>query len=124
MNWVWRAKVLGASCVVACAIRQTAGQTPPAASATADSAPLLTLGSPMLRSTMAKMNMAWLFPEKALDFRLKMERPTWGPLSAEELQGRLRGWEIQLPMPGVWVGYETAVDGEQPRATFSIQRGF
>ena len=115
--------MFGAVCSVAYATL-AAGQTPPAASATANSAPVLTLGSPMLRSTMEKMNLAWLFPEKALDFRLKMERPTWGPLTAAEMEGRLRGVEIRLPMEGVWVGYETSVNGEQPRATFSIQRGF
>ena len=73
---------------------------------------------------MDQLNIDWIFLEKIPDVRLKLERPTWGPLSAAELQGRLRGVEFQLPIQGLWVGYETAAEGTEPRATVSIQRGF
>ncbi len=74
---------------------------------------------------MGRMNLAWMFPEKLPDFRLKVERPVLeGPLSPAEMETRLRGVEIRLPMEGLWMGYETSADGEEPRATFSIQRGF
>jgi hypothetical protein len=111
-----------AFCVLACALR-AAGQAS-APEATAEATPMLTLSSPVLRSTMGKVNMAWLVPEQVPDFRLKMERPEWGALTTEDLQGRLRGLEIRLPMEGLWLGYETPVEGEDPRATLSIQRGF
>ena len=45
-------------------------------------------------------------------------------LSTLEADTRLRGVEFRLPMEGLWVGYETPAEGELPRATFSIQRGF
>ena len=122
MNWVWQVMRLGALCAVARA-GLAAAQTP-APPEPAGAAPVLTLGTPMLRSTMDRMSMAWLFPEKLPDFRLKMDRPEWGPLSAAGMEERLRGVEIRLPMEGFWVGYEKAAEGEEPRATFSIQRGF
>ena len=109
-------------CAMACALR-AAGQES-ASPASESAAPMLTLSSPMLRSTMGKVNMGWLVPGKVPDFRLKMERPEWGTLSTEELQGRLRGLEIRLPVEGLWLGYEKPVEGENPRATLSIQRGF
>ena len=37
---------------------------------------------------------------------------------------RLRGIEVRLPMSGLWLGYEPPVEGNEPRATISIQRGF
>ena len=122
MNWVWQVMRLGALCAVTRA-GLAAAQTP-ALPEPAGAAPVLTLGTPMLRSTMDRMSMAWLFPEKLPDFRLKMDRPEWGPLSAAGMEERLRGVEIRLPMEGFWVGYEKAAEGEEPRATFSIQRGF
>ena len=122
MNWVWQVMRLGALCAVARA-GLAAAQTPAPPDATGP-APILTLGSPMIRSTMGRMSLAWLFPDKAPDFRLKMDRPEWGPLSAAGMEERLRGVEIRLPMEGFWVGYEKAAEGEEPRATFSIQRGF
>ena len=85
---------------------------------------MLTLGTPMLRSTMERVNLAWVVPEKLPDFRLKIDRPTWEAFSQAELETRLRGVEIRLPLEGLWVGYETPTEGELPRATFSIQRGF
>ena len=93
--------------------------TPPEASA-----PLLTLGSPLLRSTMDRMNLAWMFPQKIPDFRLKVDRPDWESMTTAGMENRFRGVEIRLPVEGLWVGYETATESEEPRATFSIQRGF
>ena len=115
-------RVFGLVCTVASVVQ--AGEQASAPTTPASAAPVLTLGSPMIRSTMDRVNMSWLFPEKVPDFRLKIERPTWGPLSQAELDSRLRGVEFQLPVEGVWVGYETSADGQEPRATFSIQRGF
>ena len=37
---------------------------------------------------------------------------------------RLRGIEVRLPVSGLWLGYEPPVEGIEPRATISIQRGF
>lgn len=117
------AAMAGTACGLA--VRLAAGQALPAASPPADSAaPVLTLSSPMMRTTMGKMNLGWLFPSQVPDFRMKMERPEWGSLTAAEMEGRLRGVELRLPMEGLWVGYEKAVEGEEPRATLSIQRGF
>jgi hypothetical protein len=113
---------LAVLCAMAFAMRAE-GQAPET-SPSAETIPMLTLSSPMLRSTMGKVNMAWLVPEKVPDFRLKMERPEWGTLTTEEMQGRLRGLEIRLPVEGLWLGYEKPVEGENPRATLSIQRGF
>ena len=90
------------------------------------SAPILTLGSPWLRTAMGKTHIAWLYPEKAPDFRLKVDRPELAaPWTAAEMETRFRGLEFRLPLEGVWVGYETpATEDDRPRATFSIQRGF
>jgi hypothetical protein len=90
------------------------------------STPILTLSSPLLRTAMGKTHMAWLYPEKAPDFRLKVERPELAaPWTAAEMETRFRGLEFRLPLEGVWVGYETpASEDDRPRATFSIQRGF
>ena len=85
---------------------------------------LLTLGTPMLRSTMERVKLAWVVPEKMPDFRLKIDRPTWEAFSQAEMETRLRGVEIRLPPEGLWVGYEHSTENENPRVTFSIQRGF
>jgi hypothetical protein len=119
MNWVWRAKVLWIFWAAACAYGQMPLPPPPEGDGR-----LLSLGSPMLRSTMDRINLPWLIPEKMPEFRLKVERSATIPLSPAEMQGRLRGVEIQLPMKGLWVGYETPIEGDDPRATFSIQRSF
>jgi hypothetical protein len=121
---VCKAREIGIFCAAMCAMA-AAGQTPTPPAATSESgSPLLTLGTPMLRSAMERVNLAWVFPEKMPDFRLKMDRPTWDSLSRAEMEGRLRGLEIRLPVEGLWVGYEKTDEGEDPRVTFSIQRGF
>ena len=99
------------------------GQTD-ASSAPGEEPRLLTLGTPMLRSTMERVNLAWVVPEKLPDFRLKIDRPTWEAFSQAEMETRLRGVEIRLPLEGLWVGYEKSAENENPRVTFSIQRGF
>lgn len=87
--------------------------------------PLLTLSSPLLRASMDRVNLAWLMPEQMPDFRLKVERPAAAEmLSPMEMDMRLRGIEVRLPMSGLWLGYEPPVEGNEPRATISIQRGF
>ncbi len=110
------------SCAMAVAAQTE--ETAPALPEPQRASPLLTLGSPMLRSTMDWMKMSWLYPSRIPDFRLKVERPEWGPLTTMEMENRLRGVEVRLPMEGLWVGYETTSGDETPRATFSIQRGF
>ena len=89
-----------------------------------NSGPLLTLGTPALRSSLERLSLAWLYPSQIPDVRLKVDRPTMEQLSTLEADTRLRGVEFRLPLEGLWVGYETPADGEMPRATFSIQRGF
>lgn len=118
MNRSWKSKALAA--VLAAAAGAAAQEPAPADG----SAPLLTLGTPMLRSTMERLNWSWRVPEKVPDFRLKVDRPTWESFHAGETDGQLRGVEFRLPLEGVWVGYEEPMDGEDPRATFSIRRGF
>ena len=87
--------------------------------------PLLTLSSPLLRASMDRVNLAWLMPERLPDFRLKVERPAAAEmLSPMEMDMRLRGIEVRLPVSGLWLGYEPPVEGIEPRATISIQRGF
>ena len=113
---------MGCALAVAVAAR-TAGQTPPAPPAET-SAPLLTLGTPALRSTLDRLSLAWLYPAQMPDVRLKVDRPTMESLSTLETDARLRGVEFRLPMEGFWVGYETLAEDELPRATLSIQRGF
>ena len=117
----WLARAAGVLCAAG---TFSAGAQEAPVPAAPEPAALLTLSSPVIRSGMDRMNLLWLYPEKAPDFRLKLERPAWGPLTAAELESRLRGVEVRLPFEGLWVGYETPADGEEPRATFSIQRGF
>lgn len=99
-------------------------QVPADSPQTASPGPRLTLSSPQLRSTADRINMPWLMPDKLPDFRLKIERPAWDALSVTGLESRVRGIEFQLPIPGFWIGYELPLADEEPRATFSIQRGF
>ena len=102
----------------------------PVSDTTSASTPVVTLGSPMLRTTADHMNMPWLLSGSIPDFRLKMNRPEWGEVSVTGLEDRIRGFEIRLPLNGVWVGYELPNKDERPgkdelpRATFSIQRDF
>ena len=73
---------------------------------------------------MERLSLAWLYPAQVPDVRLKIERPTLAELSTWDADPRVRGVEFRLPLTGVWMGYETPVEGEDPRATLSIQRGF
>lgn len=103
------------------AARAAIGSEPVPAAAEPKAEPLrLTLSSVQLRTALGDAGAAWRIP----DFRLKVEYPVWGPLTSAEMESRVRAVEFRLPMSGVWVGYETPADGESPRATFSIQRGF
>lgn len=101
------------------------GSAQTAATAPAAPTPLLTLSTPALRAGMDRLRLSWLYPEQAPDVRLKIERPTLGEISAWEADPRVRGVEFRLPQTGVWMGYETPeAEGDLPRATLSIQRGF
>lgn len=82
---------------------------------------LLSLGTPAMRATMERWNPAF---ERWPDLRLKLERPEELSLEASELEPRVRSIEIRLPASIFWVGYEWPSNGEDSRATFSIQRGF
>jgi hypothetical protein len=128
MKAVGSAIRLAALSVALCAAVATGQSAPPSAPAQAPapaaSAKLLTLGTPLLRSTMDRMNLAWLYPSRTPDFRLKVDRQDWGPMSVTGMESRIRGVEIRLPMEGLWVGYELPAEDDLPRATFSIQRGF
>lgn len=118
MEFCWKTMLLIGVLVAA---RLATGTEPVPASAEPEAdVPMLTLNSAVLRSALGDAGVAWRIP----DFRLKVEYPVWGPLTAAEMESRVRAVEFRLPMPGVWVGYETPADGERPRATFSIQRGF
>ena len=84
----------------------------------------LTLGTPLLKSAVKQVDWARTAFEKVPDFRLKMDQ------SGEILQGdsewetELRGVEIRLTEGGFWAGYEIPSESEEPRATFTIRRGF
>lgn len=105
----------GAACLAAAAWAAEPAASPP---------PLLTLSTPALRAGMERLSLAWLYPAQAPDVRLKIERPTLAELSAWEADPRVRGVEFRLTPSGIWMGYETPSEGELPRATLSIQRGF
>ena len=121
LDWTIRA---WAGLLAAAGAWSAPAQTPPAAESAERPVLILTLGSPLLRSTADRMNASWLVPGKLPDFRLRVERPDWNAVSVTGLESRIRGFEVQLPLNGVWVGYELPVADELPRATFSIQRGF
>ena len=122
MKWVRGAQALGLGWLLSSGA--PAAEPVPVPAEAPGTPRMLTLGSPLIRSSMDRMNLAWLLPETVPDFRLKMERPTEVSLSPEEWQGQLRGVEIRLPMEGLWVGEVMPAEGEEPRATLSIQRGF
>jgi hypothetical protein len=112
-------------------VAMLAGMTVPAAgqpaapTAPATAPPLLTLSSPVLRSSLDRLNAGWLLPDPLPEFRLKMERPDFaGMRSAADMDFQLRGVELRLPMPGMWVGYDTPADGQSRRATISLRMGF
>lgn len=113
--WIW-----GGAAILAAAAARGSDPAPAAASP----APLLTLSTPALRAGMERLSLAWLYPAQVPDVRLKIERPTLAELSTWDADPRVRGVEFRLPLTGVWMGYETPVEGEDPRATLSIQRGF
>ncbi|HRT04351.1 MAG TPA: hypothetical protein P5204_01500 [Kiritimatiellia bacterium] len=96
----------------------------PASEPAAAPAPLLTLSTPALRAGMERLSLAWLYPAQAPDLRLKIDRPTLAELSTWDADPRVRGVEFRLPQTGIWMGYETPAEGDLPRATLSIQRGF
>lgn len=116
----WKFRFLAGGAALAAALAPGQAPEPPADS----SAPLLTLGTPALRSSLERLSLAWLYPAQIPDVRLKVDRPTLEQLSILETDTRLRGVEFRLPLEGLWVGYETPAEGDVPRATFSIQRGF
>ncbi|MGD9613275.1 MAG: hypothetical protein AB7V22_10305 [Kiritimatiellia bacterium] len=116
----WAIWILGGAGLLAAA-EPGAAQMAPAAD---PPAPLLTLNSTALRAGMDRLRLSWLYPEQAPDVRLKIERPTLADLSTLDADPRVRGVEFRLPLTEIWMGYETPVEGEDPRATLSIQRGF
>jgi hypothetical protein len=122
MNFGWKFQWMAATLAWASA-SWVVGQGPVAAPR-AGVPRTLTLDTPRLRSSMERMSLAWLIPAQMPDFRLKVERPAGEFLPGTELDTRFRGVEFRLPMEGLWVGYDAPVHGEEPRATFSIRRGF
>lgn len=116
-------KSLPGSLLLALAVAVPVGAQTPTAT-TEPSTPLLTLGTPALRASLDRLSLSWLYPAQIPDVRLKVDRPTLEQISSKETDTRLRGVEFRLPLEGFWVGYETQADGEEPRATLSIQRGF
>jgi hypothetical protein len=82
---------------------------------------LLSLGTPALRDTMERWNPGF---GRWPDLRLKLERPEELSLEPSDLEPRVRSIEFRLPASIFWVGYEWPSNGEDSRATFTIQRGF
>ena len=121
MNGGWKSRILGGALAMAAAA-VASGQVPEPPKDS--SGPLLTLGTPALRSSLERLSLAWLYPSQIPDVRLKVDRPTLEQLSTLEADTRLRGVEFRLPLRDLWVGYETPAEGDLPRATLSIQRGF
>ncbi len=99
-------------------------QAPADATSSSAPGPRLTLSSPQLRSAAERIHLPWLVPDKLPDFRLKIERPTLDTLSVTGLEDQIRGIEFQLPIRGLWIGYDMSHPDEDPQATFSIQRNF
>ena len=84
----------------------------------------LTLGTPMVREAVARRGGDGTWIVKWPDLRLKWESEADWLRSPLEMENRLRGLEIRWANSPVWVGYEVPTEGSEPRATFSIQRGF
>ena len=84
----------------------------------------LTLGTPMVRSAVARLGGDREWFGKWPDLRLKVESEADWLRSPLEMENRLRGLEIRWANSPVWIGYEVPTEGSEPRATFSIQRGF
>ncbi len=84
----------------------------------------LTLGTPMVREAVARLGGDGAWIRKWPDMRLKLESDADWLRSPLEMENRLRGLEIRWAKSPVWFGYEVPTEGSEPRATFSIQRGF
>ena len=84
----------------------------------------LTLGTPMVREAVVRLGGDGAWIGKLPDLRLKLESEADWLRSPLEMENRLRGLEIRWAKSPVWVGYEVPTEGSEPRATFSIQRGF
>lgn len=87
----------------------------------ADEGLSLTLGTTAFRDAFEKRNPALA---RWPDVRLRFDRPEEISWSLFEEEPRIRGIEFRLPMSFFWLGYEKPSEGEDPRATFSIQRPF
>lgn len=87
--------------------------------------PVLTLGTPFVRSATG-----WLLPgvvDSLPDFRVTLDASM--PASSETLGGiesRVKGVEVLVPRTeGLWLGWEMPeIEGDSPRATFSIRNKF
>lgn len=84
----------------------------------------LTLGTPLLKSAVKQVDWARAAFEKVPDFRLKMDQSGEILQGASEWETELRGVEIRLTESGFWAGYEIPSESEEPRATFTIRKGF
>ena len=90
--------------------------------------PVLTLGTPFVRSATG-----WLLPgmglaEKLPEFRITMDASAETlPGNVGDIERRVRGVEVMVPQSrGLWLGWELPEEGsgEEPRATFSIRSKF
>lgn len=81
----------------------------------------LTLGTESIRAPLEQAAPAF---ERWPDVRLKLEASPKVPLSVLDPEPRVRGIEVRLPTSWLWMGYQWEAEGDEPRATFSIQRGF
>lgn len=89
------------------------------------SPPVLTLGTPFVRSATG-----WLLPglaDSLPDFRVKLDASMpAAPGALGDLQSRVKGVEVLLPQTEtLWLGWEQPEEeGDSPRATFSIRNTF
>mgnify|MGYP006920741236 FL=1 len=81
----------------------------------------LTLGTESIRAPLEQAAPAF---GRWPDVRLKLEASPEVPLSVLDPEPRVRGIEIRLLTSWLWMGYQWETEGDEPRATFSIQRGF
>lgn len=102
---------------------EAAGQEPAAAEPAVEMR-RLTLGTPLLKSAVKQVDWARSAFEKVPDFRLKMDQSGEILQGAAEWETELRGVEIRLTEGGFWAGYEIPSESEEPRATFTIRKGF
>lgn len=103
-------------------------ENPDTVLADSETAPKLTLGTPLLRSATG-----WLLPgtgleEKLPEFRITMDASAGAlPGTLGDVERRVRGVEVMVPQSrGLWLGWEMPEEGtgEEPRATFSIRSKF